>query len=58
MRRDDTGLPAGGTQVDTAAVALGLPEFVVLAAGGYAGEVRVWRVADGQEVVRFVASPR
>lgn len=34
-------LPAAASQADTAAVALGLPRFVVLAAGGYAGELEL-----------------
>lgn len=41
MRRNGTALPAAASQADTAAVALGLPRFVVLAAGEYAGELEL-----------------
>lgn len=33
------------------------PQGVLVAAGGYDGEVRVWRVADGTPVTGFNASP-
>jgi WD40 repeat protein len=33
------------------------PDGKLVAAGGYAGEVRVWKVADGKEVKMFHASP-
>ncbi len=41
MTQDLTGMPAVGERIDTGSVALGLPEFVVLAAGEYAGEVEL-----------------
>jgi len=41
MMQDLTGMPAVGERIDTGSVALGLPEFVVLAAGEYAGEVEL-----------------
>ena len=41
MEQKSTGLPVDGDRVETAAVALGLPEFVVLAAGEYGGEVEL-----------------
>ncbi len=33
------------------------PDGKSVAAGSYAGEVRVWQVADGQETAKFVAAP-
>jgi hypothetical protein len=36
-----TALPAAGASVDAATLALGLPGFVVLAAGGYGGELEL-----------------
>jgi transposase len=36
-----TGLPTAGGTADTATAALGLPGFVVLAAGEYAGELEL-----------------
>ena len=41
MMQDLTGMPAVGERIDTGSVALGLPEFVVLAAGEYAGQVEL-----------------
>ncbi len=41
MERHGTALPAGGTALDTATVALGLPGFVLIAAAEYAGELEL-----------------
>ena len=45
MSRDGTALPViGRPEVDPASMALGLPGFVVLAAGEYGGELELlWR---------------
>jgi zinc-finger of transposase IS204/IS1001/IS1096/IS1165 len=41
VKENGTALPAGGAVVDTAAAALGLPGFVVLAAAEYGGELEL-----------------
>jgi len=50
-----TALPAGSAAVDTGTAALGLPGFVVLAAGAYGGELELLVAHPSYEVPAVVA---
>jgi WD40 repeat protein len=43
-----------GDQVYSLAVS---PDGARVAAGSYNGQVRIWRIADGAEVVNWIAAP-